>query len=101
MVTASAICGGAPAAPKTPWFWSDQYDLKLVTVGLSAGHDRQVLRGDPAQGSFSVCYLRGGELIAIDTVNNVKDQLAARKLIPGLRPDLTRLADASIPLKES
>jgi 3-phenylpropionate/trans-cinnamate dioxygenase ferredoxin reductase subunit len=86
---------------KVPWFWSDQYDLKMIIVGLSAGHDHAVLRGDPATRSFSVCYLREGELIAVDTVNATKDQLGARKLIPArAKPDPRKLADPAIPLKE-
>jgi 3-phenylpropionate/trans-cinnamate dioxygenase ferredoxin reductase subunit len=86
---------------KVPWFWSDQYDLKMIIVGLSQGHDLAVLRGDPASRSFSVCYLRAGELIAVDTVNAAKDQLSARKLIPArARPDPGKLADPAIPLKD-
>jgi 3-phenylpropionate/trans-cinnamate dioxygenase ferredoxin reductase subunit len=86
---------------RVPWFWSDQYEHKLVIVGLSQGHDQVVLRGDPASGAFSCCYLRDGELLAIDTINVAKDHLAARKLIPvRLRPDPSRLADLSIALKD-
>jgi len=86
---------------RVPWFWSDQYEHKMVIVGLSQGHDQVVLRGDPASGAFSCCYLRGGELLAIDTINVAKDHLAARKLIPTrLRPDPSRLADLSIALKD-
>jgi 3-phenylpropionate/trans-cinnamate dioxygenase ferredoxin reductase subunit len=86
---------------KVPWFWSDQYEHKLVIVGLSQGHDQVVLRGDPARGAFSCCYLRGGELLAIDTINVAKDHLAARKLIPTrLRPDVAKLADPAVALKD-
>lgn len=86
---------------KVPWFWSDQFDLKMVIVGLSAGHDAMVLRGNPASRAFSVCYLRGGELIAIETINHTKDQMAARKLIAArARPDLVKLADDNVPLRE-
>lgn len=86
---------------RVPWFWSDQYHHKLLIVGLAGGHDRMVLRGDPASHSFSCCYLREGELIAIDTVNNAKDQMAARKLIAArFRPDPGKLADSSIALKD-
>jgi len=86
---------------RVPWFWSDQYEHKMVIVGLSQGHDQVVLRGDPASGAFSCCYLRDGELLAIDTINVAKDHLAARKLIPTrLRPDPSRLADPSIALKD-
>lgn len=83
-----------------PWFWSDQYDLKLVIVGLSEGHDATIVRGDPASRSFSVCYLRERELIAIDTVNAPKDQMAARKLVAArVNPDVEKLADATCRLK--
>jgi 3-phenylpropionate/trans-cinnamate dioxygenase ferredoxin reductase subunit len=86
---------------KVPWFWSDQFDLKMVIVGLSAAHDEVVLRGDPASRAFSVCYLRDGEFIAVETVNHTKDQMAARKLIPArARPDLAKLSDPALPLKD-
>jgi 3-phenylpropionate/trans-cinnamate dioxygenase ferredoxin reductase subunit len=87
---------------KVPWFWSDQFDLKMVIVGLAAGHDAMVLRGEPANRAFSVCYLKAGELIAVETVNHTKDQMAARKLIAArVRPDLAKLADENVPLRES
>jgi 3-phenylpropionate/trans-cinnamate dioxygenase ferredoxin reductase subunit len=86
---------------KLPWFWSDQYDLKMIIVGLSQGYDQIVTRGSPAARSFSICYLRGGELIAIDTVNAPKDQMAARKLIAARgRPDPAKLREPGIPLKD-
>jgi 3-phenylpropionate/trans-cinnamate dioxygenase ferredoxin reductase subunit len=66
---------------RVPWFWSDQFDNKLLIVGLSQSHDRQVLRGDPASRSFSVCYLKGRELLAVEAINHSKDYMAARKLI--------------------
>jgi 3-phenylpropionate/trans-cinnamate dioxygenase ferredoxin reductase subunit len=87
---------------KLPWFWSDQFDLKLVIVGVSHGYDTTVMRGDPRTHSFSVCYLRAGELIAIDSINSPKDQMAARKLIAAhVRPNIAKLADAAIPLKDA
>ena len=86
---------------KVPWFWSDQFDLKMVIVGLATGFDQLVLRGNPANRAFSVCYLKAGELIAVETVNHIKDQMAARKLIPArARPDPARLANDSIALKD-
>jgi 3-phenylpropionate/trans-cinnamate dioxygenase ferredoxin reductase subunit len=86
---------------RTPWFWSDQYDLKLIIVGLSQGYDRVVLRGDPATRAFSACYLRDGELIAVDTVNSAKDQMAARRLVAArVRPDPAKLADPAVSLKD-
>jgi 3-phenylpropionate/trans-cinnamate dioxygenase ferredoxin reductase component len=87
---------------RVPWFWSDQFDNKLLIVGLSQGFDQQVLRGDPATRSFSVCYLKGGELAALEAVNHSKDYMAARKLIADrARPDINKLADPKIALKES
>jgi len=98
--TAALGIAGAPRPYNSiPWFWSNQYDLKLQTVGLSAGHDDLIVRGDPATRSFSVVYLREGRVIALDCVNSVKDYVQGRKLIAeGVEADLTRLGDASIPL---
>ena len=99
---AANLCGRALVHDKLPWFWSDQYDLKLQIVGLSTGYDRVVLRGDPAARAFSCCYLAGDELIALDAVNHVKDYMSARKLIAErARFDLDRLADASVTLKDA
>ena len=96
------LMGNETLHDKLPWFWSDQFDLKLVIVGVAQGFDTVVLRGAPAARSFSACYLRGGELIAIDTVNAPKDQMAARKLIAAhARPQLDRLADAGIALRDT
>jgi 3-phenylpropionate/trans-cinnamate dioxygenase ferredoxin reductase subunit len=86
---------------KVPWFWSDQFDLKMVIVGLPFGQDEVILRGDPASRAFSVCYLKDGELIAVETVNHTKDQMAARKMIPArARPDRTKLANPDVPLRD-
>jgi 3-phenylpropionate/trans-cinnamate dioxygenase ferredoxin reductase component len=90
------------AHDRVPWFWSDQFDNKLLIAGLSQDYDRQVLRGEPASRSFSVCYLKGDELIAVEAVNHSKDYMAARKLIADrARMDLTKLADANLSLKEA
>lgn len=100
-VAAKSICGIATPYAATPWFWSNQYDLKLQTVGLSAGHDDAVLRGDPASGAFSVVYLRDGKVVALDCVNMVKDYVQGRKLVEEgatIAPRL--LADISIALKD-
>ncbi len=100
-VAAKAICGAPVAYAATPWFWSNQYDLKLQTVGLSTNHDEAVLRGDPATRSFSVVYLKAGQVIALDCVNNVRDYAQGRKLVEG-RTVVTaaEIADAGKPLKE-
>jgi len=100
-IAAKAITGDLQPYGATPWFWSNQYDLKLQTVGLSTGHDTAVLRGDPASRGFSVIYLKQGKLIAIDAVNAIKDYVQARKLVEeGAVITPEDLADASRPLKE-
>jgi 3-phenylpropionate/trans-cinnamate dioxygenase ferredoxin reductase subunit len=87
---------------KLPWFWSDQYDLKLIIVGVAHGYDSVILRGAPATRSFSACYLRNGELIALDSINSPKDQMAARRLIAAhVRPQVDKLVDPSIALKDT
>ncbi|MCT2557759.1 FAD-dependent oxidoreductase [Tsuneonella sp. YG55] len=84
-----------------PWFWSNQYDLRLQTAGLSIGHDATVVRGDPAEAKFSVIYLKEGRVIALDCVNATKDYVQGRKLIEArAAPDPAALADAAVPLKE-
>jgi 3-phenylpropionate/trans-cinnamate dioxygenase ferredoxin reductase component len=96
------LLGNETLHDKLPWFWSDQFDLKLVIVGVAQGYDTVVIRGAPAARSFSACYLRGGELIAIDTINAPRDQMAARKLIAAhARPQVDRLADPAIALKDT
>ena len=98
---AKAICGDEKPYKAFPWFWSNQYDLRLQTAGLSVGYDQTVLRGDPAARSFSVVYLKDGKVIALDCVNMVKDYVQGRKLVEAkATPDLVQLADANVPLKE-
>lgn len=100
-VAVRSILGTAEPYKATPWFWSNQYDLKLQTVGLSTGYDAEVLRGDPATRSFSMIYLRQGRIIAVDAVNAIKDYVQARKLVEegaAIAPE--DLADTSRPLKE-
>ncbi len=82
-----------------PWFWSNQYDLKLQTIGLSTDHDDTALRGDPATRSFSVVYLKAGRVTALDCVNTTRDYVQGRALIGRtIAPD--RLRDTAVPLKE-
>jgi 3-phenylpropionate/trans-cinnamate dioxygenase ferredoxin reductase component len=100
-IAAQAICGDLQDYRATPWFWSNQYDLKLQTVGLSAGHDRAVTRGDPATRTFSVVYLKGGKTIALDCVNNVRDYAQGRRLVElGVRLSPEDAADTTRMLKE-
>ena len=96
------LVGADTTHDKVPWFWSDQYDLKMIIVGICHGHDTVIIRGNPSARSFSACYLRNGELIAIDSVNSPKDQMAARKIIAARgRPNLDKLGDPNIPLKDA
>ena len=99
---AANLCGREVVHDKVPWFWSDQYELKLQIVGLSRGYDRVVLRGDPAGQAFSCCYLVGDELLALDAVNHARDFMPARKLIAErARFDLARLADPAVALRDA
>lgn len=99
-VVARTIMGEKATYDAVPWFWSNQYALKLQTVGLSAGYDRAILRGDPASGTFSVVYLRDGRIVALDCVNNVKDYVAGRRLVAdGVVAPPELLADPAVPLK--
>jgi 3-phenylpropionate/trans-cinnamate dioxygenase ferredoxin reductase subunit len=97
---AKAICGEPAPYHAIPWFWSNQYDLKLQTIGLSMGHDTTVLRGDPKDRSFSVIYMKEGKVIALDCVNSVKDYVQGRKLVEArahIDPEL--MLDTETPLK--
>lgn len=97
---AKAIMGDSSPYSAVPWFWSNQFDLRLQTVGLSAGHDEVIVRGAPSSRSFSVIYLRCGRVVALDTVNMTKDYVQGRALVvAGASPPRDRLADPSVPLK--
>ena len=98
---AKAICGEIVPYNALPWFWSNQYDLRLQTAGLSLGYDATVLRGDPAERSFSVVYLRSGQVIAVDAVNRTRDYAQGRKLVEAravIDPDV--LSDTERQFKE-
>jgi 3-phenylpropionate/trans-cinnamate dioxygenase ferredoxin reductase subunit len=83
-----------------PWFWSDQYDLKLQMVGLSTGYDRVVLRGDPAKRAFTAFYLREGRVIAADSISKMADFGIAKKLVAdAVQVDPAKLVDETVPLK--
>jgi 3-phenylpropionate/trans-cinnamate dioxygenase ferredoxin reductase component len=97
---ARAICGQPQPYDAVPWFWSNQYDLRLQTVGLSGGFDQTVLRGDMSARSFSLIYLKAGRVIALDCVNATRDYVQGKALVAGgLRIDPVRLADAEMPLR--
>lgn len=98
---ASNICGNEAHYSQVPWFWSDQYDLKLQIAGLSTGYDDVIIRGNPADRSFACLYLKDGRLIATDAVNSPRDFLQSKVLIAGqLRIDRDKLADANVQLKD-
>jgi 3-phenylpropionate/trans-cinnamate dioxygenase ferredoxin reductase component len=78
---AAMLCGAPRGHEGVPWFWSDQYDLKLQMAGLSHGHDRVITRGRPEERSFIAFYLQAGRIIAADAVNRPRDFLAAKRLV--------------------
>lgn len=99
--TAGATLAGAEKPYETvPWFWSDQYDLKLQMVGLVQGHDRHAVRGSLEQRRFSIFYFRGERLVAIDSVNRAADHMLGRKLLAaGRSPTQEQAADESFNLQ--
>jgi 3-phenylpropionate/trans-cinnamate dioxygenase ferredoxin reductase subunit len=97
---AAAICGKPKPYNSVPWFWSDQYNLKLQMVGLSQGYDQLILRGSTGGTAFSAFYLQNGKMIAADAVNRAPDFMAAKRLVAeGALVDPKLLADESVPLK--
>ncbi|WP_432013620.1 NAD(P)/FAD-dependent oxidoreductase [Streptomyces cucumeris] len=100
-VVARRICGLPHVDETVPWFWSHQYDIRLQTVGLSAGHDRAIVRGDTDSGRFSVVYLDEGRVIALDCVNSPKEFVQGRSLVlRDVSSCLDQLSDISVPLKQ-
>ena len=98
---AGNICGVEMHYSQVPWFWSDQYDLKLQIAGLSQGYDKAILRGDPESARFSCLYLKEGILIAVDAINSPKDFLQSKVLIAKrARIDPQRLSNVDVPLKD-
>ncbi|MBT8081593.1 MAG: FAD-dependent oxidoreductase [Gammaproteobacteria bacterium] len=98
---AANICGRDAAYCQVPWFWSDQYDLKLQIAGLSEGYDEVVIRGNPAQCSFSCIYLKNEHIIATDAINAARDFVQSKQLIENrVEVSAEQLADAEVQLKE-
>ncbi len=99
---AANICGKETHYSQVPWFWSDQYDLKLQIAGLSEGYDEIVIRGNPADRSFACLYLKNGQLIATDAVNAPREFVQSKGLIAShAKIDPARLADTDIPLQDA
>ena len=98
---AATLCGQRKPYQTLPWFWSDQYDLKLQIAGLSDGYDQVLIRGDAATArSFAAFYLRAGELIAADCVNRPQEFMLAKRLLSNRSlVNTERLADESVAVK--
>ncbi len=98
---AAAIVGRPAPAPEVPWFWSDQYDVKLQIAGLPEGADRQVVRGDPQSDGFAVFHLQGDRIVCVEAVNAPAEFMGGRQMIGrGAPVDASRLADVSVPMKQ-
>ncbi len=98
---ALSIVGKPSAYAQVPWFWSDQYDVKLQIVGLTEGYDQFVMRGDPGMRSFAAFYLQDGRLLAVDAINSPREFMLGKKLIAaGARFDVTELRDMEKDFKE-
>lgn len=99
-VAAATLLGAPQAYAEVPWFWSDQFEVKLQTAGLSTGADAHVLRGTPSAAGFSVFHFAGERLLAVDSVNRPADHMLARRLLAARTP-LTRsqAADTTLDLK--
>lgn len=97
---ASAITGRPSPAPEVPWFWSDQYDVKLQIAGLPFDADRQLVRGDAASDSFAVFHLSGDRIVSVEAVNAPSEFMGGRLLIGrGAAVDPARLVDPTVPMK--
>lgn len=100
---ASTLCGEEVSYHALPWFWSDQYDLKLQIAGLSQGYDRVIMRGSAAQGrSFAAFYFSGDRLLAVDAINRPREFMATRRALgQGQSADPEKLADESIDIQQA
>jgi len=101
-VAASTVAGREKPYNALPWFWSDQYDLKLQIAGLSQGYDEVIIRGDrTGSRSFAAFYLRQDRVIAVDSVNRAPEFMTGKRLITGKIPvDRDKLSDPSVKVKD-
>lgn len=98
---AAAICGKPEPKPEAPWFWSDQYDLKLQIAGLPFDVDQIVVRGDPADRKFAIFHLSQGRVQAVEAINSAPDFMIGKQWLVSRREvDPVRLADTSLSIKE-
>jgi 3-phenylpropionate/trans-cinnamate dioxygenase ferredoxin reductase subunit len=97
----ASIMGQPPVTLEVPWFWSDQFDLKLKIAGVVQPPYDTVLRGDPGTGSFALFHHRSGRLVAVEAANANADFMAGRRLLSANRTvDPARLGDPTVPLRE-
>jgi 3-phenylpropionate/trans-cinnamate dioxygenase ferredoxin reductase subunit len=97
---ACAITGKVPSAPEVPWFWSDQYDIKLQIAGVSLDADQWVVRGDPAAAKFAVFHLKAGKVLCVEAVNAPPEFMGGKQMIAkGVVADPVKLADPEVPMK--
>lgn len=97
---AASICGEDNPYDEVPWFWSDQYDVKLQTVGLCQGYDQIIVRGQPEKRKFAAFYLNNGRLIAVDALNSPAEFMVSKRLVAmRAEPDPIALADPEISMK--
>ena len=97
---AAILAGGSAPYDPNPWFWSDQYDVKLQIAGFGLGHDETLVRPGQREGSVSVWYFRQGKLIAVDAINDAKAYVTGKKLLEaGITPDRAALVDPQTDLK--
>jgi 3-phenylpropionate/trans-cinnamate dioxygenase ferredoxin reductase component len=98
---AANMCGKGQPYSEIPWFWSDQYDVKLQMVGIADGYDQLVQRGRTEERAFALFYLKDGVLIAVDAINNPREYMACKKLVPQrMRIAPERLADTTIAMHD-
>ena len=96
------ILGLPQPAHEVPWFWSDQFDLKLQIAGVPFDADELIVRGAPDQGRFAIFHLRDGHVLAVEAVDSAKDFLFGRSVVgTDKRIDRSRLADPAVPVKET
>ncbi|MDG2176115.1 MAG: FAD/NAD(P)-binding oxidoreductase [Gammaproteobacteria bacterium] len=100
-VAATTLCGKPNQYNALPWFWSDQYDLKLQIAGLSHEYDELVIRGDPESGrKMAAFYYREGKMIAVDAVNSPQEFMIGKQIIArGLTVDKGKLSDPAVAMK--
>ncbi len=98
---AAVIAGGSAAYDPKPWFWSDQYDVKLQIAGFNLGYDETLLRPGAREGAHSIWYFRKGQFIAVDAINDAKAYVTGKKMLEtGINPDKAILADGTADLKQ-